>query len=309
VLIAGEAGRIIQESLNGAGLPAPFINLIIQPLSLPGKILSGTKTFGWSELVKTACDASNGNVFAAARVAAAVETLAAALDVLDDIEDGDQSALLDLAGLPQTLNVSTALLFLSQLILSELHIDGVAPKSISDFTHTMSRLGLIATGGQHNDLSINARSEISLSEALQITIDKSGSLAACACRLGALLGTSEPELLNLYESFGRHYGTMIQLSNDLHDAQDSVTKTDLQQLKPTLPILFYVRRKGNAKVEELHPDELAGSGALHFTWVVFESQRQRCFAILEELEGRNQSTAQFRLLLEQHAAQRQPVDD
>jgi geranylgeranyl pyrophosphate synthase len=240
---------------------------------------------------------AHGSLSTAAKIAAAMEALAAGLDILDEIEDGDYSPFVLSAGLPQALNASTALMFLAQRIISELHVTGVDPKLVVDCSFTIARLGLSATHGQHKDLSIDARSGISLDEALRITSEKSGSLAACACHLGARLGTADPELLQLYERFGQHYGTMVQLSNDLHDAQNDLQKTDLASAKPTLPVLFYVRQLGSAPLDELTTADVINSGAIHFAWTIFELQRQRCLAVLDELDQRNQLTAPIRPII------------
>jgi len=309
VLFAREVEHELQDFLDGAGLSAPFVNLVRQPLSSPGKILSSSPTITWAELVVAASDTARGNRSAAARVAAAVEALAAALDVLDEIEDGDQSSFVETAGLPRALNSSTALIFLAQHIIAELRLVGIAPARIVDFSEAMSRFGLAATSGQHQDLSVNATSGISLDDALQISGEKSGSLAACACLLGAMVGTSDPQVLQLYESFGRHYGTMLQLANDLHDAQDVDTKSDLRKLKATLPILFYVHQHHITDPGALQPVDIRASGALHFTWTVVEVQRKRCREIVQELECHGQATEPLQLVLNKHSSQRHNGDD
>ena len=297
-MIARKSSRIIRDTINGAGLPAPFANLVFVPLTQPGKILNDPETTGWSKLVGATAGAAHASDSAAARVAAAIEVLAAALDVLDEIEDGDSSALVDLAGLPQALNVTTALLFLSQYILAELARDGTVAGDISAFSTTLSRLGIAATAGQHRDLSIPGGTTPSLAQAFEISQAKSGSLTACACRLGALLGTRDTELLDLYESFGRHYGTMLQLSNDLHDAQDRGEKSDLSRKKPTLPITFFRRGLDEVGVDEIRAVDLINSGALHFTWVIFERERHQCLDIVERLASRGQDTLSLKSLID-----------
>jgi competence protein ComQ len=308
-LFANQVGQELRNSLNRAGLPALFANLVLQPLSQPGKILSNSPSLGWCQLIEASCLASGGNLATAARVAAAMEALAASLDVLDEIEDGDHSPFVLSAGLPQALNTSTALLFLSQQIIADMHESSDDSAFVIDLVQTMARLGLRATGGQHKDLSINARSGISLDEALQISSEKSGSLAACACRLGARIGTAEPDILRLYELFGQHYGTMVQLSNDIHDAQNDLEKSDLSSAKPTLPVLFYLRQLGNPAAERVSASDVVNSGALHFTWTIFEMQRQRCLAILDELDQRQQKTVHVRSIVGKPESQGRAVDE
>jgi geranylgeranyl pyrophosphate synthase len=309
VLFAREVERELRHYLDGAGLSAPFVNLVRQPLTAPGKILSNNPAITWAELVVAGSDAAGGDRSAAARVAAAVEVLAAALDVLDEIEDEDQSDFIDSAGLPHALNSSTALLFLSQKIILELQHVGIESARVIDFSEAMARFGLAATSGQHQDLSANATSGISLDDALQISSEKSGSLAACACLLGAMVGETEGHLLKLYESFGRHYGTMLQLANDLHDAQEIETKSDLRNLKATLPILFYAQQHRDLDPDAVRPEDIRASGALHFTWTVVELQRNRCREIVYELGRQGQTTESLQRILNKHAGQKHDDDD
>jgi geranylgeranyl pyrophosphate synthase len=297
-LIARDAARIIHETINGVGLPAPFKNLLLVPLSRPGKILYDEDSAGWSSLISATSASVRAPELASARVLAAVEVNAAALDVLDEIEDGDASPLVDQVGLAQALNVATALLFIAPLVLEKIgrvHPLGADP---ADYCATLARLGLTATLGQHHDLTTATNHESSLEEALMITRAKSGSLAACAVRLTALLGTNNSVILELYEDFGRHYGTMVQLANDLHDAQSTGDKSDLTLRKPTLPVIFFLRGSDKAPLVELTPEAVAKSGALQFTWVVFERERQACHEVLDRLDGHNQDTTALRGLVD-----------
>jgi geranylgeranyl pyrophosphate synthase len=298
-LISRASGQIIRETLNGAGLPAPFVNLLLIPLSQPGKILEDPESADWPQLVGAVASAVGANEAAASRVAAAVEVFAAALDVLDEVEDGDSSVLVELAGLPQALNASSALLFIAQSILAELPSDGTIASDVSEFMSALAHIGIAATAGQHRDLAQPSNITASLVEALEISQAKSGSLTAGACRLGALLGTRDPELIRLYELFGRHFGTMLQLANDLHDAQRQGTKSDLARKNPTLPIAFFRRGLQNEDpgTDELHPDDVAVSGALHFTWVVIERERQRCREVIEDLASKGQDPTLLQSLI------------
>ena len=298
-MISRASGQIIRESLNGVGLPAPFVNLLLIPLSQPGKILDDPESADWPQLVGAVATAVHASESAAARVAAAVEVFVAALDVLDEIEDGDSSPLVDQAGLPQALNASSALLFISQSILAGLPSDGTVASDISKFMSALAQLGIAATAGQHRDLAQPSDITPSLSEALEISRGKSGSLTGGACRLGALLGTRDAELIDLYELFGQHFGTMQQLSNDLHDAQTPGKKSDLARKKPTLPIAFFRLGLQNdeQEIRELRTEDISRSGALHFTWVVFERERQRCREILEQLASKGQDPTSLQSLI------------
>lgn len=281
---------------DGAGLPVPFVDLILQPLSQPGKIFGSSDPSMWTRLVDACCTAVSGNTAAAIRVAAAVEVLIAALDVLDEVEDGDQSSFIEKFGTPRALNASTALLFFSQKLLMQLPVDGIDPAMLPRFFNTVSSFGLAATAGQDQDLSTTASQSISLENALRICSGKSGSLAACACALGSLLGTIDEESTKLFAEFGGHFGTMLQLSNDLHDAHNDTAKSDLRQKKPTLPLVYFERSNAD-DATAVHSEDISRTGALHFTWVVVELERTRCSRILEQVAQRGFNVVPLRSLV------------
>src|SRR5689334_9868272 len=85
-------------------------------------------------------------------VAIATECFICALDLLDDVEDDDESHIVKELGPARTLNVSTALLGLTQrAILST--VDNNIPASITLRLLTeLQQTLVVATGGQHRDL-------------------------------------------------------------------------------------------------------------------------------------------------------------
>ncbi len=293
--------RRLQEAVEGAALPASFHRLLLLALQQPGKVLAGESQPRWPALVLAGCRAAGGNERAATTVAAAVELFMAGLDILDEIEDGDHSPLVDEAGVAQALNVSTALLLLAHRLLNDLAADGVAPERVPAFGRTLATASLRATGGQHLDLATEGRSDISTADALDIARRKAGALVGGVCRLGALLGTDDEELLALYETWGCHHGTAAQLANDLHDARDIDRKSDGARGKGTLPLIFNrhaVRETASGwPADAAAPQDLAAGGALHFTWVVLEIERQASASVLDQLAARGQSIAQLRTLI------------
>jgi competence protein ComQ len=237
--------------------------------------------------------ATGGPITTGARVAAAVEIFMAGLDVLDEVEDGDQSPTVEAVGTAQALNIATALLFLGQQTLFTLGDDRAAASGAA-FARVLTEIGLRATGGQHGDLASEGMAGITPDEALEIAREKSGRLVGGACRLGAMVGAADGALLDLYETWGQHFGLAAQLANDLHDADHDSAKSDQARQKATLPLL-YTRRLAN-----LGPSAsgaLANSGALHFTWVVLEIERQKCVELLGQLAARGQEVGDLRSLL------------
>lgn len=282
----------LEEAVGRVPLPASSRHLVAIPLHQPGKVLSGATRPTWPSTVLASCAAAGGDRRVGSKIAAAVEMFIAALDVLDEVEDGDQSPLVEAAGVAQALNISTLLLMQAQVTLLGLTADNLTPERTLLCAQTLAEAGLAATGGQHRDLAGEHDTTLSYDDALQTAQLKAGVLVACACKLGALAATNDPELLALYYDWGMHYGTAAQLSNDLHDVADEEDKTDIKRQKGTLPLLY--ERTASAPDTAQDP---AASGALHFTWVVLEIERQHCAEIADKLAARGQAAESLRALL------------
>lgn len=296
-----QVGQALREAVEGTDLTASFRCLLYIPLRQQGKVLAGSAQPRWPAVVLATCAAAGGAERAAVKVATAVELFIAGLDVLDEIEDGDRSPLVEAAGAAQALNASTALLLLAQQTLSRLGEVGIPPERVPALVQTLARAGLTATGGQHLDLASEGRDDVSTADALDIARRKAGALVGGACRLGALLGTTDEEVLALYDTWGRHYGTAAQLANDLHDAENESDKSDVHRAKATLPLIYGRESQSrvlpsNGRDGNLAPQSLQASGALHFTWVALEIECQACAGVLEQLAARGQAVAQLRAI-------------
>lgn len=81
--------RLIEEAVERAPLPASSRHLVLIPLRQPGKVLGGATRPTWPSTVLASCAAAGGDRRIGSKIAAAVELFMAALDVLDEIEDGD----------------------------------------------------------------------------------------------------------------------------------------------------------------------------------------------------------------------------
>jgi len=294
---ARAAKQLVSEALKGVGLPAPFMELALLPLRQPGRLLCDERPSRWVHLIEACCSASSGRQEFVPRISAAFEVCIAALDVLDEIQDGDQSPLVENIGVARALNITTALLNLAYVILSQ--NEGQFPDW--DLGVSMSQLlaetVISATVGQDQDLAAADSDDVTVDDAIGIARRKSGSLVGGACCMGARLGTRDTELLAEYRDFGVHFGTMSQIANDMHEVQASGVTSDLQRNKATLPLVFLrnsIRSNPNAHTNLT----VQTSGALHFAWTVFESEMLSCKRALERLETREQNVEPLQTLLD-----------
>jgi geranylgeranyl diphosphate synthase, type I len=194
----------------------------------------------------------------ASSVAVAVECFCAALDLLDDIEDGDQTPIVQELGAARLLNVTTVLLTLAELSLLSLSELSIEPANILRLQSTLQESALGITSGQHRDLLAESRSALDFTreECIDIAAVKAGAILRLACRLGAQCAGADPVLCEQFAEFGLLLGTAAQLDNDAHDLYDLLqdvipsilpedagatsrsTKSDLVRRKKTLPIVL-----------------------------------------------------------------------
>lgn len=242
-------------------------------MRLDGNILSTAPDLRWARAVLVCCDAAGGRGERSVPVAAAVEMFMVALDMLDDFEDREEGELERRIGAPRSLNVTTGLQLLAQRCLLGAADGGMAAQILLE-------AGLRACSGQHADLG-QVCDGIGLDGAWSIAAEKSGSLAAAICQLGALAACADGPTQTLYARFGRLLGITAQLANDLRAlAPGARGKTDLLFRRPTLPLVF--ASCAGTDGDDTQPDPWS-SGAAHFTWAVADTHRRRAMDLIPAL--------------------------
>jgi len=230
----------------------------------------------WLALVLASAATCGPVTETAVQAALAGALVMAALDVFDDVEDGEVAPGADPA---VQVNVATGLLLLFHQVCNHPCLRALPASGIQVVTEAALR----ACGGQHRDLRLRTDgAELCPEEAIAITSVKSAGLVAALCRLGALAGGCKGLLLARYAAFGYHVGMALQLANDLAAARDpSPAKTDLARHRPTLPLVYAACSTGDAATLEPQP---APEGALMATWVVFQAHRLRALRVLDVIE-------------------------
>jgi geranylgeranyl diphosphate synthase type I len=148
--------------------------------------------------------------------------------------------------------------------------------------------------GQSADLAFEDRSEVSLTECLQMAEAKTGALLGAACQLGALAAGADEDTATWYRMFGRQLGLAFQLVDDLLGiwGDPSVTgkpvSSDLISRKKSLPVVAALA-SGTSAGERLawlygrheQPDEEVAANAAPLieqaggkAWACAEAQRR-----------------------------------
>ncbi|HYL44107.1 MAG TPA: polyprenyl synthetase family protein [Ktedonobacteraceae bacterium] len=246
-------------------------------------------------------------------VAIAIECFVCALDLLDDIEDNDQTPIVQALGEARVLNVSTALLALAQssiLFLSQLN---VSTERIIQLLQILQEATIAATGGQHRDLLAEQRpaQDLTFEECIEIAAGKAGSLMSLACQLGAVCAKADDHTCKQFAALGELLGIAQQLDNDSHDLyhllQDYTSaaglashtksgKTDLVRKKKTLPVVLAAGRDitlhENAWTadKEIEAHRNALQEGIITTWGICLLYRERARDRLQEIEAQRPIT-------------------
>ena len=255
----------------------------------------------------------------ASSVALATECFVCALDLLDDVEDEDQTPIVLELGVARALNVSTTLLALAQRSLLSLLQLGVEEALVLRLLRVMDEVTLVATSGQHRDLLAEQRraSDLTREECIEIAAAKAGAIMRLACLLGAMCaGASEAECAEFAE-MGELLGIAHQLDNDAHDlyyllesadaspdipAKRNV-KTDLVRGKKTLPVVLAATKseslQGISEPSDGEKQEYlqALREGIMTTWGISLLYRERAADRLLAISSRRSLAPELRLLL------------
>lgn len=273
-------------------------------LSRPRWSLTPTGSMTWPRYVFATCEALGGDTSLAIWPSAAVDLVIAAIDVADDLIDGEYAELSPRER-GRLTNAATALAFMGGACLARV-AHQLPPDNFAVLAAVLGAGAYASAAGQDLDLLLESHADASKYEAMEATERKSGSLGAMACGVGAAIATTDPHTLQLVEAFGRHAGTSAQLLNDIDGVDLGSTKSDLRQRKKTLPVAYLLeeaaRRTGAAALPPLvntwySDDALCATpqreqqlqmllhdvGALQFTWIVADARHRDAEAALRSL--------------------------
>ena len=175
-------------------------------------------------------------------VAAAVELLILALDIIDDLQDQDNLKTPWLQ-IDQGISLNVAIGFLTagqQAIFETSFNDNDKQRTLKYIQRFLIR----SINGQHEDLLNTVQSE---EDYIKMVKKKSGSLIGLACLIGTSLATSNYHDLVL--DYGINIGVIGQIENDIRDICRWEVKNDIQKKRKTLPTLYLLR--GFSDVDQL----------------------------------------------------------
>jgi len=288
--------------------------LLKQPLSQARRGLAGQSAFDrpWPLLPLIVCEAISGHYEQALPAAAALQFLMSAGDVFDDIEDADSlESLPGRYGFAVATNVGTALLILAEKAITRLKIRGVEDSVIVRVTDVVNSYYTKACMGQHLDLSLAPGMAISEDTYLRVIAMKSASQVECACHVGALLASSNQELVDKFTAFGGNLGMAAQIGNDI---QGITRGGDIIKGKISLPVIYALAQTDGEVHNQLElafgkqaksvPDPmqtrdlLFRTGATHYATVKMEFYKEQALDNLREAKQAGASVERLKVFLE-----------
>ena len=225
VAFSPQSSSSFEETLARIGTAAPEIVRTAVPCVMFGRTLldvlydvDGQPRNGqrWARLLLAACWDASGTTIAPVWACVGFECVMAAADLFDEIQDGDPSPIVERYGSAVASNAAAALLVVGMDLLREaetVHDPSLHPSARTGVRSILAVGLLEAAAGQHLDLT-HGPSDQASSEQLERAAGKSATLTRTACKIGAMLGTSDCARVEAIGHVGYLIGMAAQLRND-----------------------------------------------------------------------------------------------
>ncbi|MCB0110624.1 MAG: polyprenyl synthetase family protein, partial [Caldilineaceae bacterium] len=184
----------------------------------------------WRLPLSTCC-AIGGSEADAIPAMAAIASLHTSLKLVDDMLDDDPQGDYQSIGEAAAANFALAL---QTVGLEALATCSQLPDRLLGMMNMYMEVATTTGLGQFWDVQGVSSEE----QYWQVVRYKGGPFFGLAFALGAWMGGASAELVTQFQTLGNHYGTMIQLHDDLSDSMTVPAGPDWAPGRATLPILF-----------------------------------------------------------------------
>ncbi len=195
-----------------------------------------------------ACESLGGNIEQCLPVAVAVELVHNFSLIHDDIEDGDEvrhnrPALWHAYARGPAVLSGIALWTVAYQTLDRAHERGLPADRVLAARRVLNNACLQMIEGQHQDLTYELRTDVTLAEYLEMIGNKSAALLGASLHLGALVAGANDEDCARFASFGREAGLAFQIRDDLlgiwgeGSATGKPVGADIARKKKSLPVV------------------------------------------------------------------------
>jgi geranylgeranyl pyrophosphate synthase len=142
-----------------------------------------------------------------------------AAHVFDSVEDQDKpDSWWQEIGPAAGLNAASGLFFTAALALNRLYQYQREREAVQEINQRFFTQLMQMSAGQHRDLTLK---HLTLKNYWEIAAGKSGKFFSLASWAGARLACRDEQRLQGFESYGHHFGMLIQLLDDLQDFREN----------------------------------------------------------------------------------------
>ena len=216
----------VEDALKGAvaGRDMPFYEMMTYHMGwtgdpgepAPGR--SGLRTLG--TLCLLACRAAGGDARLALPAAASVELVISFCEIHADVQAGapargNRDTVWWKWGPAQAINAGDGMHASPGSRCSGCRTSDCRRRPLFRAVQILDEASLRTCEGRFLDLQAQDRLDLGLDDYLEMARLKSGSLAACAARLGALAASADAQVSDALAAFGESMGVAWQLSEDV----------------------------------------------------------------------------------------------
>ncbi|MGQ4832845.1 MAG: polyprenyl synthetase family protein [Candidatus Asgardarchaeia archaeon] len=197
-----------------------------------------------------ATELAGGNIDAALPFAAAIEMIHNFTLIHDDIEDGDTTrrnkpAVWVKYGLDNGINIGDGLFTLAyqHILNSDIYDAEQKLKLLKILTDTTLEI----CEGQALDMSFRRKDVVTEEDYMRMIFKKTGVLLSAALKGGAIIArTSDPNLIEALEDYGKHIGPAFQIRDDILDLTEGKGReaigNDIREGKRSLLVIHLLQK-------------------------------------------------------------------
>ena len=244
-------------------------------------------------LTLSAADAVAGDHAAAVAGASAVELVHNFVLVHNDVQAGriDQNdsrpSIWWVWGPSQAINAGDGLHALARSALMTLGSHDVPPETVLEALRSLDQACLTLCEGQYMDLTYQDQLMVTEAAYLDMVRRKSGALAGCSAKIGALAAGAGGDAFTALYEWGEKLGMAMQVRHDIADLWgargDGFTASNVLNKKKSLPLIHALQHGTTAAKREL--------GGIYMKRVLEPGDSSRIVGILDEAGSREYSEA------------------
>ena len=250
-------------------------------------------------LALSAAEAVSGDHNSAVPAASAVELAYNFVLVHNDVQAGridqrdDRPSIWWVWGPSQAINAGDGLHALARSVLMRLSESEVSADTVLDSLRSLDQACLTLCEGQYMDLTFQDQLMVSEPDYLDMIRRKSGALAGCSAKIGALAASSKPETADALNEWGEKLGMAMQIRNDIRDLwgnqNDGFTPSNVLNKKKSLPLIHALQNSSTTVKRELT--------SIYMKRVLGPDDSARVVALLDETGSREYSDEQASALV------------